>query len=518
MIENDAGTICLKMEHISKQFPKVHANDDITISLKTGEILCLLGENGAGKSTLMNILYGLYQPTRGSIYLHNNKVTFHSPKEAIKHGLGMVHQHFMLIENLSVMENIILGTEPGKVGLIDFRKARETVRELSAQHHLAINPDAKIENLSVGQQQRVEILKALYRKAKILILDEPTAVLTPQEVEDLFRVIGSLREKGVSIIIITHKLEEVKAISERVYILRRGKLVGEELTKSISKEKLAHLMVGRDVVLTVKKTGKKSEGKPIFSVKGLSVNDDKGLCALYDLSLSIRPGEIVGIAGVGGNGQRELAEAIIGTRTVETGDILFDGKNFSAMRTKQRIEHGLSYVPSDRLKHGLILPMKICENLIIGFHDKKPFMKGINLNSGEIDKTARGLVKEYDIRTHSVMETVSNLSGGNQQKVILAREFSRNPGVLIVSQPTRGLDVGAIEFIHSEILKMRDKNVAILLISMELEEIFALSDRILVMFEGRIVKEFEPEKTDHKEVGFYMTCGGNAECGGQSGE
>ncbi|MBN2536627.1 MAG: ABC transporter ATP-binding protein [Spirochaetales bacterium] len=496
------------MENISKQFPKVLANENISIYLKRGEILALLGENGAGKSTLMNILYGLYRPTCGQIYINNHEATLLSPKDAISLGLGMVHQHFMLIENLTVTENIVLGMEPGSWGFIDFKKARKIVKELSEQYHLFVDPDAKIEGLSVGQQQRVEILKALYRKATILILDEPTAVLTPQEVDGLFVVMRSLQERKVSIIIITHKLEEVKAISGRVYILRRGKLAGERVTKDISKAELAHLMVGRDVVLTLNKENRITEKKPGFTLQNLFVKNDNGVTALNNLSLEVCPGEIVGIAGVAGNGQKELEEVLIGIRRIEKGNILLTGKNISRYGVKKRIQSGLSYVPSDRYRYGLFLSMKVSENILASSLDRKPYVNGINLRLRVINRRSEELVTMYGIKTPSVHEPVSNLSGGNQQKVILAREFSREPVVLVVSQPTRGLDVGAIEFIHSEILKMRDRDTAVLLISMELEEIFALSDRILVLYEGSIVKEFDPGKTSHKEVGYYMTGGG----------
>ncbi len=497
----------LEMRNIVKQFPRVLANDDISISLKKGEILSLLGENGAGKSTLMNILYGLYRPTSGRILLDGRDVSFSSPKDAIADGLCMVHQHFMLVETLTVTENIILGSEPGKAGLIDYKKAREQVDHISELYHLAIDPDAYIENLSVGLQQRVEILKALYRQARILILDEPTAVLTPQEVDELFVVIRKLRDSGVSIIIITHKLEEVMAISERVYILRRGKLVGERATKDVTKGELANLMVGRDVVLQVHREDKKIEADPVFRIEDLVVNSDKGIPAINKVSLDIRPGEIVGVAGVDGNGQSELAEAVRGLRPMESGRIVFKGRDISGTSTKNLIERKMAYVPADRHRYGLVLSMKLSENIVIGLHDRPPNSKGVRLNYPVIERYAENIVKQFDIRTPSVQVPVSNLSGGNQQKVILAREFSRNPDFLLVSQPTRGLDVGAIEYIHSRILEMRTRDVAILLISLELEEIFSLADRILVIYEGRIVKEFLPEKTTDKEVGYYMTGG-----------
>ena len=499
--------VILRMNNIVKQFPKVLANDNISVHLGRGEILALLGENGAGKSTLMNILYGLYRPTSGEVVLDGKKVVFHSPKDAIVQGLGMVHQHFMLVEDLTVTENIILGVEPGRAGIINYKRAREEVAQLSERYHLRIDPGAKISSLSVGLQQRVEILKALYRQAKILILDEPTAVLTPQEVEELFQVIRELKDRGVSIIIITHKLEEVMHISERVYILRRGRLAGEKKTAAATKEELANLMVGRDVVLTVRKEEHAAGDSPVFVVDHITIKNDQGIDAINELCLDVRAGEIVGIAGVDGNGQAELAQGIIGLRALKSGSILFKGKSIDQLSTRERIKRKFCYVPADRQRYGLVLPMKVSENCIIGNHDGPPYSTGFALNLEYIDGYAETLANKFDIRTPSVSAPVANLSGGNQQKVILAREFSRSPEFLLVSQPTRGLDVGAIEYIHSQVLKMRDLNVAILLISLELEEIFALSDKILVLYEGRIVKELVTEETDEKEVGLYMTGG-----------
>ncbi|MFA7567754.1 MAG: ABC transporter ATP-binding protein [Alkalispirochaeta sp.] len=499
----------LETRHIVKQFPKVLANDDINITLQEGEILCLLGENGAGKSTLMNVLYGLYQPTAGEILLDGKSVAFSSPRDAIDKGLGMVHQHFMLVETLTVTENIILGAEPGKGPQIDYKTARRQVQELSDRHGLKIDPDEKIMNLSVGLQQRVEILKALYRHAKILILDEPTAVLTPQEVEELFTVIRGLRDKGVSIIIITHKLDEVKAISDRVYILRRGRVEGEQRTADVTKEELASIMVGRDVVLTVERTSRKVSGEPVFSIEDLVVRDDRGVPSVNGLSLEVRPGEVVGIAGVDGNGQSELAEAIMGLRPVESGSMRHLGEDISHLSTRERIHRNISYVPADRHRFGLVLPFTVAENIAIGYHDRAPNSKfrGWSLDYAGMTKHAEALIGDFDIRTSGPSATAGNLSGGNQQKVILAREFTRDPSFLLVSQPTRGLDVGAIEYIHSQILAMRDKEVAVLMISLELEEIFSLADRILVLFEGKVVKEVRPEATDEREIGFYMTGG-----------
>lgn len=507
MSEQSDRHVILETRNIVKQFPRVLANKDISIKLYEGEILSLLGENGAGKSTLMNVLYGLYTPTSGEILLDGSEVSLHSPKDAIELGLGMVHQHFMLVDPLTVTENIILGSEPGKFGTIDYTQARKEVVSLSEKYGLHIDPDAPVETLSVGIQQRVEILKALYRQAKVLILDEPTAVLTPQEVDELFEVIGELRKSGVSIIIITHKLEEVKAISDRVYILRGGELVGERVTADTSTAELANLMVGRDVVLTVERKDKKAGDKSIFQVENLRVLNQKKYPAVDGLSLEVKPGEIVGIAGVDGNGQSELAEAIMGLLPVDSGRVLHHGDDITHLSTKEKIKRSISYVPSDRQRFGLVLPMTIGENIMMGYHDKPPFSKGLSLQYKHINSYAEKLSKSYDIRTPDVQQSAGKLSGGNQQKVILAREFSREPTFLLISQPTRGLDVGAIEYIHSQILAMRDANVAILLISLELEEIFALSDRILVLYEGKIVKEFKPEDTSDKEVGFYMTGG-----------
>lgn len=508
MSDRSSPDVVLEMKNIVKQFPKVLANNNINIKLKKGEILALLGENGAGKSTLMNVLYGLYKPTSGQILLKGQEVELSSPRDAIQRGLGMVHQHFMLVDTLTVTENIIMGSEPGRAGIIDYKEARKRVVALSEKYRLKIDPDEKIENMSVGLQQRVEILKALYREAGVLILDEPTAVLTPQEVDELFEVVKTLIDTGVSIIIITHKLEEVKAISDRVYILRRGEIAGECRTADVSKADLANLMVGREVVLTVKKEKRENSERPQFAIEGLKVRNDKGLYGVDGLSLKVSPGEIVGIAGVDGNGQTELAEAIRGLRKVDSGRISFKGEDITNRKTKDLMRRRMGYVPSDRHRYGLVLPMTVAENSVLGYHDEKENLSGwVKMNLPVIGRKAEELVQRFDIRTPGVQVPAVNLSGGNQQKVILAREFSKQPEFLLVSQPTRGLDVGAIEYIHSQILAMRDKNVAILLISLELEEIFALSDRILVMYEGRITNEFIPEKTTHKEVGYYMTGG-----------
>lgn len=509
---SNSDKIILETQNVVKQFPKVLANDDISINLKQGEILSLLGENGAGKSTLMNILYGLYRPTSGKILLKGEEVEFSSPKDAIDLGLGMVHQHFMLVDPLTVTENIILGSEPGKYNRIDYKTAREQVVNISEKYGLKVDPDEKIENLSVGLQQRVEILKALYREAKVLILDEPTAVLTPQEVDELFGVVKELHKSGVSIILITHKLEEVMTISDRVYVLRGGELVGERVTSETSKEELANLMVGREVVLTVEKEKKQISEKTVFSIENMKVLNEKMYPAIDGLSLDVRAGEIVAIAGVDGNGQAELAEGIMGLRNVVEGKVKHLGDDITHLSTKEMIQRSISFVPADRHRHGLVLNMKISDNTMIGYHDREPFCKyGFHMNYKAIRAHSQELVKSYDIRAASTEAPVAQLSGGNQQKVILARELSREPTFLFVSQPTRGLDVGAIEYIQRQILKMRDQEVGVLLISLELEEVFALADRILVLYEGQIVKELIPEKTDYKEVGYYMTGGTKGE-------
>lgn len=503
-------TPILSVKNITKQFPRVLANREISLHLDKGEVVALLGENGAGKSTLMNILYGLYRPTSGSVYIRGDEVRFRSPRDAIERGMGMVHQHFMLIETLTVTENIILGNEPATAGFIHFAEAERRVSELSQQFGLKIDPRAMIGDLPVGLQQRVEILKALYRNAEILILDEPTAVLTPAEVDELFAVVRSLRDAGVSIFIITHKLEEVMAISDRVYILKRGEIVGERKTAECTPKGLSHLMVGRDVLLSVRSQKNDNKGTPIFSATDLHVRGNRGEHAVKGVSLSVSPGEIVGVAGVDGNGQTELAETIIGLIKPFAGSLTLDGRDITEMKLSRRLSLGMGYIPADRQKAGLILPFTVSENLILGRQHLRKYRKGWNLKNDLIQQEAEDLVKAYDIRTSSVSERCENLSGGNQQKVILARELSRDPHFLVVSQPTRGLDVGAIEYIHSQLLALRDRGAGILLFSLELEEIFALCDRILVLFEGDIRASFETEKTDEKEVGFHMTGGDRA--------
>jgi simple sugar transport system ATP-binding protein len=503
----------LETRMVTKTFARVVANRDISITLSRGEIVALLGENGAGKSTLMNVLYGLYRPTSGEILLDGAPVSFGSPREAIARGLGMVHQHFMLVPTLTVTQNIILGDEPVRFGHVLYRKARARVAELSERYGLAVDPDAKVEDLSVGLQQRVEILKALFRDARVLILDEPTAVLTPREVEELFAVLRRLAESGTAIIIITHKLEEVKSLSSRVYILSKGEIKGELRTQDASPSMLANLMVGREVVLELPRSAPGEEGgevlppAPVLRIEGLSARDARGLPALRGASLSVAPGEILGIGGVEGNGQRELCEAVAGLIRAESGRILFKGEDVTRHSVRRRIDAGMGYVPQDRRGSGLVLPFTVEENLALGRSGRRPLSRAGFLDRKAFRAQADRLMSTYDIRAEGPEAPVSTLSGGNQQKVILAREFSRDPAFLLVSQPTRGLDVGAIEYVYRQLLDLRGRGAAILLVSMELEELFALSDRIAVLHGGEVVFESRTAATSIPEVGEYMIRG-----------
>ncbi len=497
----------LETRNITKAFSRVVANRDISVKLYPGEIIAFLGENGAGKTTLMNILFGLYKPTSGEILLDGKPVSFSSPRDAISRGLGMVHQHFMLVPTLSVTQNIILGDEPVRLGHVLYKRARQRVVELSDRYGLAVDPDARLEDLSVGLQQRVEILKALYRSARVLILDEPTAVLTPREVEELFAVLRRLAADGTSIIIITHKLEEVRHLSERVYILRKGELKGERRTAEASSAELAKLMVGREVVLDVERPAAKPMPEPILRVEKLSVRNSRGLSALKAASLGVGPGEILGIAGVEGNGQSELCEALVGLRTPDSGRVLFKGRDVSRWDVRRRMDEGMGYVPQDRRGSGLVLSFSVEENLALGRSDRPPLCRGGFLDFAAMRAQAGRLMEGYDIRAAGPEAHASTLSGGNQQKVILAREFSRNPAFLLISQPTRGLDVGAIEYVYRRILELKERNAAILLVSMELEEIFTLSDRVAVLHGGEIVFESAISRTSVVEVGEYMIRG-----------
>lgn len=500
----------VEMRNITKVFPGVVANEDVTFCLEQGEIHVLLGENGAGKTTLMNQLYGLYEPTSGEIFINGKKVNIKDPNVAISLGIGMVHQHFMLVDPFTVAENIVLGTEPkGKNGIsIDMNKARKDVIEISNKYGLQVDADSVIADISVGMQQRVEILKALYRGADILILDEPTAVLTPQEIEELGTILRKLASQGKSIILITHKLKEVMAMSDRVTVIRRGKKIETLENKNTNTDELAELMVGRKVKLVVDKE-EKTAGDVVLKVENLACLDNRGLPALNQVSFDVKAGEIFAVAGVDGNGQTELVEVLTGLRKGTNGVIQFLGKDIMNAKTKTIIEAGLSHIPEDRHKRGLVLNHSLAENSILGSHDKAPFTKNGIMDYEVINEHCRNLIEEFDVRTPNELVLARSLSGGNQQKLIVARELDRDPELLIASQPTRGVDVGAIEFIHKRLVAERDKGKAVLLVSLELDEVMALADRIAVIYDGKIVGIVPGKGVTEKELGIMMA-GGNA--------
>ncbi|KAB8142470.1 ABC transporter ATP-binding protein [Chloroflexia bacterium SDU3-3] len=493
----------LEVRTITKRFPGVLANDQVSFTLEPGEIHAFLGENGAGKSTLMNILYGLYQPDEGEIFIGGKKVAIHSPLDAIQLGLGMVHQHFMLVPTVTVAENIMLGKEITSGPLLDQKTAIARIRELSQQYGLAVPPEAIVEDLAIGVQQRVEIIKALYRGADILILDEPTAVLTPQEAEDLFHVIFSLREQGKSIIFISHKLKEVRKIADRITVLRRGAVVGSADPKTASEDQLAAMMVGREVSLTVAK-GPASPKQPVLSISGLRVYDDRNALAVDSLSLEVRAGEVLGIAGVQGNGQAELVEALTGLRNADAGQVQLLGSDVTNATSRSLFEAGLGHIPEDRHRHGMVSGYSIADNMVLSSYYRSPFAKGWVRDQQAINKNADDLVKQFDVRTPSIETAAGKLSGGNQQKVVVAREFSRPLKLLIASQPTRGLDVGSIEFIHKSIIRQRDEGTAVLVVSAELDEILALADRIAVMFKGTIIATLPASEATREGLGLLM--------------
>ena len=494
----------LELKGITKQFPGVLANDHIDLVLNKGEILALLGENGAGKSTLMNILYGLYQPDEGEILINGQKIVVNSPTDAIKAGVGMVHQHFMLIPVFTVTENIMLGDESVKAGdFLDRPKAAKRIMDISTKYNMSVNPDDYLRDLPVGVQQRVEIIKLLYRNAEILIFDEPTAVLTPQEADELFGIMRSLAEQGKSIIFITHKLREVLAISDRIVVIRQGAVVGETTPQNANKNTLAAMMVGREVNLVVKKIEKKP-GKVVCSVQNLVVADKFQNIVVDDVSLDIHAGEIVGIAGVQGNGQTELVEAISGLKKIASGKISLLNEDITKSTPRQITELGIAHVPEDRQADGLVLSFSVAENLVLCTYYKAPYSKGVVLQYDTIYDNATKLIKDFDIRTPSALTPVGSLSGGNQQKVIIARELSRPIQFLVASQPTRGLDVGSIEYIHKRIEQKREEGCAVMVVSPELDEIMELSDRIAVMYRGKILA-IVPNKGISKEyIGLLM--------------
>ncbi len=498
----------IEMLNIRKEFPGIVANDNITLQVKPGEIHALLGENGAGKSTLMSVLFGLYKPEKGLIKVRGKKVKIQNPNVAHSLGIGMVHQHFKLVHNFTVTENIILGMETTKKGIIDTQNAAKRVAEISKLYGLSVDPYAKIEDISVGMQQRVEILKMLYRDADILIFDEPTAVLTPQETQELINIMKKMIKKGKTIILITHKLKEIKAVADRCTIIRKGKFIDTLDVFSTTEEKMAELMVGREVSFKTEKNEAEIGGK-ILEIENLVVNNQEGQPVVKNITLSACSGEILGIAGVEGNGQTQLVEAITGLRKIESGKILLNGKDIGNLPVRRRNELGLGHIPEDRQKFGLILDFTLKDNLVLENFYKEPFSRKGILNKDAINKHADDLIEQFDVRSGQGGQTTArSMSGGNQQKAIIAREIDRSPDLMVVSQPTRGLDVGAVEYIHRRLLEERDKGKTILLISFDLDEILNMSDRIAVMYEGELVGIVNASETNENELGLMMAGAG----------
>jgi general nucleoside transport system ATP-binding protein len=506
----------LEMLGITKRYPGVVANDSIDLEVRPGEIHALLGENGAGKTTLMNILYGLARPDEGRILLDGSEVHLAGPSDAIKRGISMVHQHFMLVPVLTVAENIVLGDETmSGPFFLNRKEAHERIVELGRRFGFEVDPEAKVGTLSVGWQQRVEILKALYRDARILVLDEPTAVLTPQETVEIFEVLRRLAAEGHSIVFISHKLYEVLAIADRITVIRRGKVVGERIPSETNEEDLAELMVGREVSLVADR-GESHPGEATLAVERLVVRDDRGQDVVHGIDLEIRAGEILGIAGVAGNGQDELVEAIVGMRKPVGGRVTLDGRDITGRSSRSVYGHGVAYVPADRHRFGLVLSFSIADNLVLTSYHRPPYARGILRNDAAIEQMAEERVKAFDVRTPSADAKAGTLSGGNQQKVVVAREFDRDLRLLVLDQPTRGLDVGSIEFIHQQAIAKRDAGTAILLVSAELDEVLELSDRIAVMYRGKIVAVRDGRTADKNEIGLLMATGGRE--GVSSGE
>lgn len=497
----------IEMLDITKEFPGIKANDSVTLQIRKGEIHALLGENGAGKSTLMSVLFGLYQPDGGCIKVRGKEVKINNPLDANALGIGMVHQHFKLVHNFTVLQNIVLGKEDTHGGFLEMKKARKKVMELSEKYHLSVDPDAKIQDITVGMQQRVEILKMLYRDNDILIFDEPTAVLTPQEIDELMSIMKELVSEGKSIIFITHKLNEIKAVADRCSVLRRGRYIGTVDVASTDKEALSEMMVGHKVQLTVEKK-EATPGDVVLDVKNLVVKDKKqghSKDVIKKVSIQVRKGEIVCIAGIDGNGQTELVEAVTGMIKADEGTITLNGKDVTKESIRYRNTHGMSHIPEDRHKHGLVLDYSLEDNLVLQDYFEPRFQNHGFIKHAEVEKYAKDLIEEYDIRSGQGVDTITrSMSGGNQQKAIIARELTKKHDLLVAVQPTRGLDVGAIEFIHKQIVKERDEGAAVLLVSLELEEVMNLSDRILVIYEGEIVGELNPKTTTIQELGLYM--------------
>ena len=494
----------LELRGITKRFPGVVANDNVNLALNTGEVLSLIGENGAGKSTLMSVLYGMYKPDEGQIVIDGTELMFASPADAIAAGIGMVHQHFMLVPVFTVAENVVLGVEPtGALGKLNIDEARRMVREISDKYNLDLDPDAVIEDLPVGVQQRVEIVKVLLRDAKVVVFDEPTAVLTPSEIIEFFEIVKTLVSAGRGVVFITHKLKEALNIADRIAVLRRGKVVGEVDPKTATESQIAEMMVGRPVQLTVDKNSAKA-GEVVLKVTDLTVLDADGRTHVENVSFEVHAGEIVGIAGVQGNGQTELVEALTGLRKATSGLIALDGKDLTHSNPRERHQMGMAHIPEDRQRQGLVGGLSVAENLVLTRYHDDQFSHGVIVDWDAANAIAETLITEYDIRTPNKETGVGTLSGGNQQKVIVARELSRDLRLTIAAQPTRGVDVGSIEYIHSRIVEERDAGTAVLIVSTELEEVMSLSDRLLVMYRGKVVAELDPKKVTPMEVGLYM--------------
>ena len=497
----------LELSNINKSFGHVHANKDINLTINEGTIHGIIGENGAGKSTLMSIVYGLYQADSGKIKVSGKEINLKSPRDSIENGIGMVHQHFMLVENFTVLENIVLGFEGELIFGKNLKKAKTDLKSLCDTYNLNVDLDSIISDLSVGFRQRVEILKSLYRGAEVFILDEPTGVLTPQEVDELFKRLRSLKEEGKTIVLITHKLNEIMDLTSEVSVMRQGEVVGHTKTENTNREKLAEMMVGRSVLLRINKS-KIEKGDVVFKVENLTVKDDLDVIRVKNVNLEIHAGEILGLAGVTGNGQTELLEALSGIRKVESGEIYLNDEkisdNLGLLNPRELKEKGLAHVPEDRQRMGLVTDFKAYENLIFGYHDQEPYSKSSIMKENQILNYSKKVMEEYDVRPRSPNLMTSNFSGGNQQKLILSRELNESPKILLVGQPTRGVDIGAIEFIHQRLIDMRDKGAAILLVSVELEEVLSLSDRIAVMFDGNIVGERINKDVTDRELGLLM--------------
>jgi general nucleoside transport system ATP-binding protein len=496
--------LALELRGIVKTYGAVRANDGVDLAVRWGEVHALLGENGAGKSTLMNVIYGLADPDAGEVLFDGAPVRVHRPEDAIRLGIGMVHQHFMLIPPLTVAENVILGHETaGRAGAVDLRRARRSVEELARRYGLEVDAAARVEDLSVGLQQRVEILKALYRGARLLILDEPTSVLTPQEAERLFEIVRALTREGSAVIFITHKLSEVMEVADRITVMRRGRVAATTRPRDSSPADLARLMVGRPVLLRVEK-GPASPGQPVLELRGLSVDDDRQHPAVREVDLVVRAGEIVGIAGVEGNGQTELVEAVAGLRKARAGHVLLEGRDVTHAGARRLLAAGLGHIPADRHRMGVILELPVADNLVLSDYARWPYARGLLRRFQAVRGYARRLMKQFDIRAESPDQPLGSLSGGNQQKVVVARELGTAPKVLLASQPTRGVDVGSIEFIHRQIVEQRDAGLAVLLVSSELDEVLSLADRVAVMYRGRIVAVLEGEAIDRERIGLLM--------------